>query len=186
MTRKKKAFSIMFMLLLSVGNIAGCSNSASDDATESEETNNDTTEEEATSDEEKSDAIVVQADTINSHEVEDAICVVNSRFEQGWRMVFRANVMDAASDEVIEDADVKVVLETGEEFEMELGDHGSDDTETMLYTIAWTIPDDFPTGTLDYEIIATVDGEDYVYEPFDVDLSKMTIIEPLDTSEADA
>src|SRR5699024_7230960 len=117
------------------------------------------------------EVVVVKGDTINSHEVEDAICVVNSRFEQGWRMVFRASVTDAETGESIEDADVKVVLEDGQEFDMEYGDHGTDDIETMLYTIAWTIPDDYPTGTLDYKYVATVDGQEYEYEPFDVDLS---------------
>lgn len=78
--------------------------------------------------------------------------MVDSRFEQGWHMVFRTSVIDVESDESVEDADVKVVLETGEKFEMELADHGTDDNEALLYTIAWTIPDDFPTGTLDYEI----------------------------------
>lgn len=121
--------------------------------------------------------VAIQGDTINSHEVEDAICVVNSRFEQGWRMVFRASVKDATTGESIDDAEVKVVLEDGQEFEMEYGDHGTDDVETMLYTIAWSIPEDYPTGTLEYKYVATVDGEEYEFEPFDVDLSKMTIIE---------
>jgi len=121
--------------------------------------------------------VAIHGDTINSHEVEDAICVVNSRFEQGWRMVFRASVEDAVTGESIDDAEVKVVLEDGQEFEMEYGDHGSDDVETMLYTIAWSIPDDYPTGSLEYKYVATVDGEEYEFEPFDVDLSKMTIIE---------
>lgn len=120
--------------------------------------------------------IVVKGDTINSHTVEDAVCVVNSRFEQGWRMLFRAAVIDEATGETIEDAKVKAVLENGEEFEMELGPHGPE--STMLYTAPWDIPEDFTTGTLDYEIIATVDGKEYKYEPFDVEPSKLTIVEP--------
>lgn len=120
--------------------------------------------------------VVVHGDTINSSQVEHAVCIVNSRFEQGWRMVFRATVTDAETNELIEDADVKVVLGNGEEFEMELGEHGED--KTLLYAVGWTIPEDFPTGTLDYEIVATVDGVDYAYEPFDVAPSKLTIIEP--------
>lgn len=119
--------------------------------------------------------IVVYGDIVNSHEVEDAICVVNSRFEQGWRIVFRASVNDAETKELIEDADVKVVLGTGDEFDMELIPNGQE--ATMLYSFAWDIPEDFPTGTLDYKIVANVNGKEYTYEPFDVSLSKMTIIE---------
>lgn len=155
-------------------------NSATENNAENESANNevgDNTSNENTTESDGNHLVVVQGDTINSHEVEDAICVVNSRFEQGWRMVFRASVTDAETGEAIDDAEVKVVLEDGQEFEMEYGDHGTDDVETMLYTIAWSIPDDYPTGTLDYKYVATVNGEEYEYEPFDVDLSKMTIIE---------
>lgn len=83
----------------------------------------------------------LHGDTINSHEVEDAIGLVNSRFEQGWRMVFRASVIDVEPDESVKEADVKVVLAIGGEFEMELADHGTDDNEALLYTIAWIIPE---------------------------------------------
>ncbi|WP_080873716.1 hypothetical protein [Oceanobacillus timonensis] len=127
--------------------------------------------------------VVVTGDTINSHTVEHAVCVVNSRFEQGWRMLFRASVTDENTGEIIEDADVKAVLETGEEFEMELGPHGPE--ETLLYTVPWEIPEDFTTGTLDYEIIATVDGEEYTFEPFDVEPSKLTIIESGEGQDSD-
>ncbi len=120
--------------------------------------------------------IVVYGDTINSHLIEEAICVVNSRFEQGQRLVFRASVNDTDTKEMIEDAKVKVMLATGEEFDMVLGPHGAE--ATPLYSVAWTIPEDFPTGTLDYEYVAEVDGEEYTYEPFDVSLSKLTIIDP--------
>lgn len=126
--------------------------------------------------EEEGRAIFVHGDTINSAQVEDAVCVVNSRFEKGQMLVFRAVVKDAISGEEIEDANVKVVLETGDEFEMEYGPHGEE--ETMLYTVPWTIPDDFPTGTVNYQIIAEVDGEEYTYEPFNVEPSLLTIIDP--------
>lgn len=119
--------------------------------------------------------ITVTGDTINSHLVEDAICVVNSRFEQGQRLVFRANVTDLEKGIAIEDAKVKVVLANGDEFEMAHGPHGEE--ATLLYTVGWTIPEDFPTGTLDYKYVAEVDGTEYYYEPFNVSLSKLTIVE---------
>ncbi|HWL25715.1 MAG TPA: hypothetical protein VNR38_18530 [Ureibacillus sp.] len=119
--------------------------------------------------------VIVLGDTINSHFQADAICVVDSRFERGHRLVFRANILDASTNSTIEDAKVKVVLATGEEFEMVLGPHGEE--ATLLYSVGWTIPDDFPTGTLDYKYVAEVDGEEYIYEPFNVSLSKLTILE---------
>lgn len=119
--------------------------------------------------------IVVLGDTINSHLQADAVCVVDSRFERGHTIVFRANVLDQATNKTVEDAKVKVVLATGDEYEMKLGPHGEEGT--LLYTVSWTIPDDFPTGTLDYQIVAEVDGKEYTYQPFDVSLSKLTILE---------
>lgn len=119
--------------------------------------------------------IVVMGDTINSHLQTDAVCVVDSRFERGHTIVFRGNVIDQATKEIIEDAKVKAVLATGDEYEMKLGKHGAEGT--LLWTVSWTIPDDFPTGTLDYKIVAEVDGQEYYYQPFDVSLSKLTILE---------
>lgn len=120
-------------------------------------------------------AVVVKGDTINSHFQADAVCVVDSRFERGHSIVFRANVIDSKTNETIEDAKVKVVLGNGEEYEMKMGPHGEEGT--ILWTVLWTIPDDFPTGTLDYKIIADVDGTEYTHEPFNVSLSKLTILE---------
>lgn len=179
MSLKKRSVSLLFVFLLLGAIATGCSN-GQNESVDSEPASNADVEAEDQSNGEGGN-IVVLGDTINSHLVEDAVCVVNSRFEQGWRMVFRANVLDLDSDEMVEDADVKVVLETGEEFEMELGPHGTD--ETMLYTVGWTIPEDYATGTLDYDIIATVDGEEYSYKPFEVEPSKLTIIEGTEDGE---
>lgn len=173
MRTQKKLFLLLVAFLLIGIIIAGCSNGQNESDTSEPATEADVKEEVQSGD--KGGNIVVLGDTINSHLVEDAVCVVNSRFEQGWRMVFRANVVDITTNELVEDADVKVVLETGEEFEMVLGPHGTD--ETMLYTVGWTIPEDYTTGTLDYDIIASVDGEEYSYKPFEVEPSKLTIIE---------
>lgn len=179
--RERRFFGFILVLLLSLFLVAcggeqaePATGEAEDEVTEkATEVEDSSAESDANKGERK---VVVHGDTINSSQVEDAICVVNSRFEQGWRMVFRATVTDLETNELIEDADVKVILENGDEFEMELGKHG--DKGTLLYSVGWTIPEDFPTGSLNYQVIANVDGEEYIYEPFDVDLSKLTIIEP--------
>lgn len=175
-TRKLMLLLIVGMFSVIVIACSGADENTDTEPQKSDETN-ETVDSEVDEQEGESDqqSITIHADTVNSHLVEDAVCVVNSRFEQGWRMVFRATVTDVNTNEPVEDADVKVVLETGEEFDMEYGAHG--DEGTMLYAIGWTIPDDFPTGTLDYQIVATVDGEEYTFEPFNVAPSKMTIVE---------
>ncbi|KOY80659.1 hypothetical protein MHB44_09615 [Lysinibacillus sp. FSL H8-0500] len=149
---RKRIFTFIGSSVMAAALLVGCS------ATEEEEVS----------------YIAVTGDTINSHLVEDAVCIVNSRFEQGHRLVFRANVTDLKTNEAIGDAKVKVVLGNGEEMEMARGPHGEEATE--LYTVGWTIPEDFPTGTLDYKYVAEVDGKEYSYEPFNVAPSKLTII----------
>ncbi len=119
--------------------------------------------------------VALFGDVITSHTVEHAPCVVTSRFEQGQRMIFRAKVEDLATKENIEDAKVKVVLGTGEEFDMALGPHGEEGT--LLYTVPYEIAEDAPTGLLEYTYVAEVDGEEYTYEPFDVEPSLLTIVE---------
>lgn len=121
---------------------------------------------------------VVHGDTINSHLVQEAICVQNSRFQQGQRLVFRATVNDVATGKLIEDAKVKVVLGNGEEIDLPLGEHG--DTKTKLYAIGYTIPDDFPTGTMDIKYVAEVNGKTATFEPFDVAASKFTVLAKAD------
>lgn len=175
--RKENLIWILSVLLLSLFLVA-CGGEQAKPATEQDnqgETNENSKEDESEASETKR-AISVHGDTINSAQVEDAVCVVNSRFEKGQMLVFRAEVKDVIADKAIEDAKVKVVLETGDEFEMDYGPHG--EKETMLYTLPWTIPGDYVTGTINYQIVAEVDGEEYTFEPFDVDLSKLTIIDP--------
>jgi len=119
--------------------------------------------------------VALFGDVITSASVEEAPCVVTSRIEQGQRLIFRAKVEDLDSKEIIEDAKVKLVLGTGEEFDMELGPHGEEGT--LLYTVPYEIDVDAPTGVLEYKYVAEVNGEEYDYEPFDVEPSLLTVIE---------
>lgn len=180
---KKKYFLLFIVALLLSMLMVACGGEQAEPVTDDQDETADVTPEtddavtDATGEEEEArTAIVVHGDTINSSQVEDAVCVVNSRFEKGQMLVFRAVVVDAVANEELEDAEVKVVLETGEEIELAYTPHGEE--ETMLYAAPWTIPDDFMTGTVNYQIIATVDGNDYTYEPFNVGPSLLTIIDP--------
>lgn len=149
----KKILMVLGTALLSVIILAGCNSGEESKGTE----------------------VALFGDVITSHTVEDAPCVVTSRIEQGQRLIFRAKVEDLDSKEILEDAKVKLVLGTGEEFDMDLGPHGEEGT--LLYTVPYDIDADAPTGVLEYKYVAEVDGEEYTYEPFDVEPSLLTVIE---------
>lgn len=157
----KRKGQLFASALLAAAILAGCSGDNAADKSEETKT--------------EEPVIVVLGDTVNSHLQKDAVCVVDSRFERGHTIVFHANVIDQKTEKTVEDAKVKLVLGTGEEMDMKLGPHGEEGT--LLYTVSWTVPDDFPTGTLDYQIVAEVDGKEYAYEPFNVGVSKLTILE---------
>lgn len=153
MMGKKKFFMLLTGAILSVIILVGCSDNK---------------------DKESSEAVLF-GDVITSHTVEEAPCVVTSRVERGQRLIFRAKLEDLESHEILEGAKVKLVLGTGEELDMELGPHGAEGT--LLYSVPLEIADDAPTGVLEYKFVAEVDGEDYSYEPFDVEPSKLTVVE---------
>ena len=168
--KKRRIWGLWISLVIGIGIIlAGCSGD-SDDSAESSATD-------------AEDNIVVLGDVITSSATAEVPCVVSSRFEQGQRIVFRASVENVTTGESITDANVKVILETGEELEMVNGPHGEE--QTLLYTVGYNVAEDFPTGVLEYSIVAEVDGKEYVYEPFDVSLSKLTIISAEESGDTD-
>lgn len=123
----------------------------------------------------KANEAVLFGDVITSHTVEEAPCVVTSRVERGQRLIFRASLEDLETHEILEDAKVKLVLGTGEELDMVLGPHGAEGT--LLYSVPLEIAEDAPTGVLEYKFVAEIDGTNYSYEPFDVEPSKLTVVE---------
>lgn len=110
---------------------------------------------------------------------EAAGCVLANQFKPGQVVVFRVAVQDA-SGTALTDADLASLtanLPDGQSFDMHYGTHPPGDDTDAYWTVAWLIPDDYPTGTLGYSVTATdKDGNAHEWAPFDIASSKLTII----------
>jgi hypothetical protein len=117
-----------------------------------------------------------------------AVCVNLSQFPRNSEVVWRARVIDPVTGEELGDDDldsVEVNLGDGQTFEMRYGPHPRDNPTDFFWTTSWDIPADYPTGTVDWEVVASgSDGSTGSYAPFDVAPSLLTITdEVLETIE---
>jgi hypothetical protein len=90
-------------------------------------------------------------------EMGGAVCVQQSRFARNSEIVWRARVLDGAGAQ-LGDGDlesVEVRLADGQTFDMRYGPHPRDNATDEFWTAAFDVPADYPTGTLNYEIVAT-------------------------------
>lgn len=159
-----------------------------------EETAADATEETTTEEaEEPATVLTVMGDTVSGplnipeSEMGGAVCVQQSRFARNSEIVWRARVLDGTGAQ-LGDGDlesVEVRLADGQVFDMRYGPHPRDNATDEFWTVAFDIPADYPTGTLNYEIVATApDGTTATFAPFNVAPSLLTITdEVLETIE---
>ncbi len=119
-------------------------------------------------------ALAIQADTVLS-----GPCVQMSQFKRGDRIVFRAQVLDTATGTALDATGLKsVVVEfaDGTTMDAHFGPHPPTQAEVNFWSVAWTVPDTFPTGTLGYKIVATDNaGASVTFNPLNVPPSLLTI-----------
>jgi hypothetical protein len=129
--------------------------------------------------------LIVQADTVsgplNIQEDQAAgrICVLQSRFARNSEIVWRARVMDPITGEQLDDTSlesIQVRLADGQVLDMRYGDHPRDNPTDRFWTTSFDIPEDYPTGSLGYEIVASgAEGRTGSFIPFNVAPSLLTI-----------
>lgn len=142
--------------------------------------------------------LTISADTVigptNIPEQERAgsVCVLKNRFPRNSEIVWRARVMNPNGEELDDEAleSVEVQLADGQTFDMRYGPHPQDDPTDFFWTTSFEVPADYPTGTLDYEIVATAaNGATGTFEPFEVTPSLLTItdevLEPIEEDEGE-
>lgn len=108
-------------------------------------------------------------------------CVLNNRFPRNSEVVWRVRVLDPVTGESMDDTmldTVEVTLGDGEVLAMRYGGHPPQQNRDFYWTTPWTVPKDYPTGTLTYTVMATAtDGRSGEFKPFDVPSSMLTIID---------
>jgi hypothetical protein len=87
-------------------------------------------------------------------------CMKTGLFIRGQQIVWRMEVVDTSTGKILtgDDATAKLKLPNGEEVTMRYGRHGTPGTDALtawFWTAAWTIPMDYPIGTLDYKVTVT-------------------------------
>jgi hypothetical protein len=116
------------------------------------------------------------------HNVEGQVgpwCVLQSRYKRGEGIAWRFRVMlpdgSVADDTVLKS--LVVELGNGDTVPMDYGPHGNPPTD-YFWANSWIVPANFPTGTLGYKAIATLQDDSVVtWEPFTRPASVLAIVE---------
>ena len=106
-------------------------------------------------------------------------CVLQSRFKRGEGIAWRVRTLlpdgSIADDTVLKS--LVVELGSGETVAMDYGPHGDPPTD-YFWANSWVVPANYPTGTLGYKVIATLQDDSVVtWEPFTRPASVLAIIE---------
>ena len=84
-------------------------------------------------------------------------CVLNNQFKRKEAVAWRIRVLEAtagiADDKVVKS--MMVELGNGQKLPAHYGPHGMPPTD-HFWSLFWTIPGDFPTGSLGYKVVATM------------------------------
>ena len=128
---------------------------------------------------------VIQADTVQgsknlpTDQKAAQTCVEENRFPHNAEVVFRAKVIDPVTGKSLDDSALKSVvvqLPNGNDVAMKFGQHPASNPTDSFWAVSWTVPGDYPTGSVDWKIVATgTDGTSVTFQPFSVAPSLMTI-----------
>ena len=106
-------------------------------------------------------------------------CVLQNRFKRGEAIAWRIRVLrpdgTVADNTVLKS--VVVELGNGQKIPTEFGPHGNPATD-YFWAESWTVPQNYPTGSLGYNVIATMQDDSVVtWEPFTRPATQLSIIE---------
>lgn len=113
-------------------------------------------------------------------------CVLQSQFRRGEAVAWRIRAI--RPDGTVADTSVlksvEVELGSGERLATEYGPHGDPPTD-YFWATSWTVPQNFPTGSLGYKVIATMqDGSVVTWQPFTRPASQLAVVEGAPVLEA--
>src|SRR5215470_6494616 len=105
-------------------------------------------------------------------------CVLNNRYLRGEAVAFRIRIQkpDGTVADNMYLKSVEVELGNGQKLPSHFGGHGMPPTD-FFWSLFWTIPDNFPTGSLGYKVNATMqDGTVVTWVPFTRDTTQLMIV----------
>ena len=123
--------------------------------------------------------LFIAADMVTGSGGSGLLCVLRSQFMRKERVARRIRVQDATGKQLDDKGLKSVVVELSDvqKFPAHFGGHPPDKPTDYLWSTSWTIPGDYPTGTLDYKVIATaLDGATQSWEPVNNKVSWLTVI----------
>jgi hypothetical protein len=113
-------------------------------------------------------------------------CVLNNRYTRGEAVAFRQRVQmpDGSVGDNTKIKSVEVELGNGTKLPLHYGGHGMPATD-FFWSTFWTIPMDFPTGSLGYKVNATMeDGSVVTWVPFTRDTTQLMVVAGMPTLAA--
>lgn len=123
--------------------------------------------------------LFIAADMVRGPGGSGPVCVLSSRFMRKERVAWRIRVEDENHKELDDKGLKSVVVELsdGQKFPAHFGGHPPNAPTAYLWSTGWSIPDDYPTGTFNYKVVATApDGTTQTWEPVNNKLSLLTIV----------
>jgi len=105
-------------------------------------------------------------------------CILNNRYMRGEAVAFRIRIQkpDGTVADNMYLKTVEVELGNGQKLPSHYGGHGNPATD-FFWSLFWTIPGDFPTGSLGYKVNATLqDGTVVTWVPFTRDTTQLMVI----------
>lgn len=118
--------------------------------------------------------LFVDADTVST--AKTSTCWLQNRFQIGDKVLFRVKVFNGSSGAAMTKSDLQSVvigLPNGQTLPATYGNHKTDN----FWAVAWTVPANYPTGSINYTVTATsTSGATGDYVPFKVASSQLTIL----------
>src|SRR6516225_2686967 len=123
--------------------------------------------------------LFIAADMVTGPGGSGPICVLRSQFMRNERVAWRIRVQDATGKQ-LDDKGLKgvvVELSDGQKFPAHFGGHPPKAPTDYMWSTAWVVPDDYPTGSFNYKVVATApDGTTQSWEPINTKPSLLTIV----------
>jgi hypothetical protein len=123
--------------------------------------------------------LFIAADMVRGPGGSGPVCVLSNRFMRKEEVAWRIRVQDATGTELEGKGLKSVVIELsdGQKFPASFGGHPPKEPTAYLWSTAWVIPDDYPTGSFNYKVVATaLDGATQTWEPVNTKPSLLTIV----------